>query len=67
MVLDFFGPLGNPCGRKMGGPRDATGDIKFSNNRGPTLRTPCGEKELALNRELIFEAGSGPKDFRLGE
>jgi hypothetical protein len=40
----------------MSGPRDATGvpgrhaSIEFSNSRGPTLRTPGGEKESALPR-----------------
>jgi hypothetical protein len=53
-VVNLVGPLGHPWGMKMGGPRDTTGVagrvailIKFSNNRGPTLRTPCGEERSA--------------------
>jgi hypothetical protein len=41
------------------GTRLATCDIKFSNNRGTTLRTPCGEKESALNGEMYFRGDQG--------
>jgi len=43
MRFKLLGPPGHPCET-----RPATCDIKFSNNRGPTLRTPCGEEESAL-------------------
>jgi hypothetical protein len=42
----------------------------FSNNRGPTLRTPCGEKESAPISKVIFDANlaelhrSGEKEAR---
>ena len=37
------------CSRK-------TCNVRFSNNRWPTLRTPCGEKESAPISKSIFEA-----------
>jgi hypothetical protein len=54
-------PAGPPLRVKMGSPRDTTGvperraNIQFSRNRGPTLRTPCGEERLARTLGSTFD------------
>jgi len=53
-------PAGPPR-RKIGSPRETTGvpgrlaNIQFSRNRGPKLRTPCGEERLARTPGSIFD------------
>jgi len=66
--VESLWPTGPSLRKEMCGPEETllarAGDLqfKFSNNRGPTLRTPCGEKESApkdRNRARSFKECAG--------